>query len=260
MKKTICYILFSLLVAGFGVGMYFLESFSLRERAGLSCTELKVFFNDSLEFVSEQDIRDCISSKYGPFLGKQLDSIALGRIESILEAQSAIRKCEAWVTEDGALNVSVTQRAPALRFMNGESGFYVDDRGFIFPLHPRYTADVPVVEGSIPINVADGYKGEAPTAEGQRWIMEMIDLTGFINASQRWSNAFREVRVAGNGDIILYPVEGEEIFIFGPPHCIPDKFERVSKYYTHILPAKGNRYGTINIKYNGQIICRTKDM
>ena len=59
------------------------------------------------------------------------------------------------------LHVRITQRAPVLRFQDGERGFYVDAEGFIFPLHKTYTAPVPVVEGAIPVDVPAGYKGEA---------------------------------------------------------------------------------------------------
>ena len=260
MKKVLKYIIFGVLVAGFCVGMHFLEHASRSERSGLSCTDIVVHFNDSLEFVSDQDVRECISTLYGPFLGKQLDSIGLGRIEEILEAQSAVRKSEAWVTDDGILHVGITQRAPAVRFQNGESGFYVDDRGFIFPLHSRYTADVPLVEGAIPVNVEEGFKGEAPTEAERQWIREMIDFTGYVSGSERWNGFFSTVEVKSNGDIELRPVEGEETFIFGAPHSIAEKFDRIDKYYSYILPAKGNCYKTINIKYKGQIICRTKDM
>lgn len=260
MKRVLKYIIFGVLVAGFCVGMYFLESASRSGRSSLACTDIKVHFNDSLEFVSDQDVRDCISTQYGPFLGKQLDSIALGRIEEILEAQSAVRNSEAWVTDDGILHVGITQRAPAVRFQNGESGFYVDDRGFIFPLHPRYTADVPLVEGAIPVKAGAGFKGEAETEQERQWIKEIIDFTKFVSGSERWDGFFSTVEVQGNGDIVLRPTEGEETFIFGIPHDIPEKFDKIDKYYTHILPAKGNCYKTINIKYKGQIICRTKDM
>lgn len=260
MNKILKYSVFGVLVAGFCVGMHFLERATLSGRPSLTCTDLEVQFKDSLEFVSGDDVRECISNIYGPFLGKQLDSIALGRIEEILEAQSAVRKSEAWVTDDGTLHIAITQRAPVVRFQNGESGFYVDDRGFIFPLHPRYTADVPLVEGAIPVEFTDGFKGEARTEAERLWIREMIDFTGFVNGSDRWNGFFSTVRVKENGDLELRPAEGEETFIFGPPHSIAEKFDRVDRYYSYILPAKGNCYRTINIKYKNQIICRTKDM
>lgn len=146
MNKVLKYSIFGVLVAGFCVGMWFLSRETRDGRTSLACRSLEITFCDTLEFVSKEDIRGFISSGYGAYLGQQLDSVNLGKIEKILESQSAVLNSEAWVTDDGVLHVSITQRAPVVRFQNGEVGYYSDDLGFIFPLHPRYTADVPLVE------------------------------------------------------------------------------------------------------------------
>ena len=260
MNKIIKYTVSGFLVAASCVGLGFLNRSVREERVSMACTGLDVTFRDSLEFVSEQDVKGYIDSLYGVYLGKQIDSVDLGRVEEILESRSAILSSEAWMTDDGLLHVSITQRAPAVRFQNGGEGFYVDDRGFIFPLHPDYTADVPLVEGDIPVKVSRGFKGEARTEEEALWLKEMIDLTRYMNSSAKWAGKFQGIRVAANGDIMLQPLQGNMEFIFGEPRSIAEKFGRIEKYYTYIHPLKGDTYGTINIKYKGQIICRTKDM
>jgi len=71
---------------------------------------------------------------------------------------------------------------------------------------------------------------------------------------------FNRITVSDEGDIVLFPTSGNESFIFGQPENIEDKFSRIHKYYSHIKAAKGDIYGTVNVKYKGQIICRAKDM
>ena len=62
-------------------------------------------FADSLRFVSEQDIRDYLDKRYGPYIGERMDSVQLARIEDMLESRSAVMRAEAWTTDDGVLHV-----------------------------------------------------------------------------------------------------------------------------------------------------------
>lgn len=257
-SKVLKYSIFSTIVAGFCVGMSFLAGACREERSQIACKGLEVTFCDSLEFVSENDIRGYLNSGYGNFVGQKLDSVGLAEIEELLESKTAILRSEAWLTDDGTLHLSISQRAPVLRFQRQDStGFYVDDRGFIFPLHHRYTADVPVINGVIPVNAPEGYKGEAGSPDEKRWIEGMIGLNNFISGSRIWKNAISDISVRQNGDIVLITRKGPEHFIFGKAVNIGDKFDRMEKYYSYILPARGEEnYKSVNIKYNRQIICR----
>lgn len=260
MNKAVRYSISAVVAAGFVFGMGTLLHLTREQRSLLACKEMTVSFEDSLEFVSEKDIRDYLGAEYGDFVGQKLDSLGLEKIEKTLESKSAIRNAEAWITDDGVLHVSVTQRAPTLRFMNGEKGFYVDDRGCIFPLHPRYTAPVPTIDGDIPIVVPEGFKGDAPTEEGRRWIAGMLNLNTFISKSRTWRNDINHVGVEKNGDIILQTSRGAEKVVFGNSSDPKDKFQKLEKYYSSVLPEKGEGYyKTVIIKYKHQIICR-KDM
>lgn len=260
MSKALKYSIASFLAACFIIGMGFLLHLSREQQALIACKELSVSFEDSLRFVTESDIRGYLAEGYGDFIGQKLDSVKLDRIEEILESKSAILNTEAWTSSDGVLHLSVTQRAPALRFQNGDKGFYVDDRGFIFPLHPSFTAPVPVVTGAIPVNVPEGFKGEAESIKERTWIDGMLSLNGFVSGSKRWSDSVSDIRVSENGDVIVGVREGDEEFILGEAEDIPDKFSKIGRYYEYILPEKGQGYYKyVNVKYKNQIVCR-KDM
>lgn len=230
------------------------------ERSIMSCNRLAIEFRDSLRFVSENDIRSCLDSRYGQYIGQRLDSIDLGKIENILEGSSAIMDSEAWTTDDGTLHISISQRAPVLRFMDGKDGFYVDNSGYIFPLHPEYTADVTVIEGHIPVRPGQGYRGIAESAGDREWISGMIGLDKAIRASRTWHRKVEKIYVRKNGDVQLKMNDRDEAFIIGNPTQLGEKFSRIEKYYSYIAPRNGEtRYRTVNVKYKNQIICREKD-
>lgn len=259
MKVIVRRILLILSCLALIAGLCVLLAVNKTHRQLITCKGLQVEYADAHRFVTEGDVKAWLEQEYGSYVGQRLDSVDLDRVERILDEQSAILKSEAYTTEDGLLNVRIRQREPILRFQKGDTGFYVDDRGYIFPLQEHFTAPVPVVEGAVPVQYTPGYKGKAQTEQEQRWIRDVIALMGWIRKSKIWREAFTRVTVAGNGDLVLVPRQGGERFIFGTPDHVAERFDKIGKYYEYILPARGEGYyKTVNVKYDRQIICRQK--
>lgn len=233
---VLMFILIVALIAGLGRG----------ERMQMTCGGLDIRFTDSLEFISEDDIRDCVDKLYGNYIGQRIDSVGLARIEEILESQSVIKTCEAWTTDDGLLHLEIARRKPVARFTKGGSSVYADENGELFPMHGEYIAQVPVIEGIIP--------------EDEQWVREVMGMISYMQGHY-WNERIGSIRADDSGDIILTSANGGEKILFGPPTDVEKKFWRLSKYYSHILPAKGDGYyKKINVKYNKQIICSRTDI
>lgn len=260
MNRTVRLITASILAAALCTGLGFLVHVTREDRLKLSCSRLEVHFKDSLKFVTKNDIKGYLDSRYGNYIGQRLDSVDLSRIEKLIESRSAVLKSEAWTTSDGTLHISITQRAPVMRFQDGEKGFYIASNGYIFPLHKSYTAAVRTVNGNIPVNVPDGYKGEAPTAEERAWLCSMLEMNRIIESSRTWRNITDSIFVNSGGDVVLRMSRGDELFILGKPHSLKEKFAGIEKYYDYIAPSVDEgHYKTVNLKYRRQIICRQKD-
>ena len=261
MKKTVRYSISCLLIAAFCIGMGILAHLEKESRNTRTCERLEVEFSDSLKFVTEKDIRKYVDSRYGAYIGQRLDSVRLTDIEQMLQSRSAIMDCEAWTTDDGVLHVRVGQRAPVLRFDCGDGGFYVDAEGYIFPLHPSYTADVPVVSGGVPFKLKKNYKGEAPEERDRTWLKHIIELSRYINSSKIWRSRISGIRCSSDENVILLSSSGSEKFYLGYPENIAEKLGKVETYFIKILPLKGeNHYKSVNVTYNNQIICSQKDI
>ena len=228
-----------------------------RERALHTCEGLRIEYADDYRFVSEQDIKDYLDKYYGAYIGQRLDSIELHKVESILDVQSAILKSEAYTTEDGMLNIRLTQREPVIRFQKGSYGFYADCDGFLFPLQENYTTPVPVMDGAVPVNSAEGFKGAPETEAEREWLAGVISLVEYMGKTRIWAENIVQMHVEDNGDIVMIPRQGSERFIFGGPGGAKEKFDRMSDYYRYILPEKGEGYyKTVNVKYDKQIVCK----
>ena len=228
-------------------------------RAPLKCTGLNVVIADSSmnRFVSKADVKKFLDKEYGEYVGMLLDSIDLAKVEKIIDGRSAVNKCEAYTTRDGMLNVKVTQRTPVVRFQKNDGGFYADAEGFLFPLQSSYASRVQVIDGDIPLKANSGYKGEITDEKERAWLGKVIDLVNYMENSRTWKDKIVQITVCDGGELIMVPREGTERFHFGQPDEIQEKFRKMEKYYTAVVPAKGEKeYSLVNLEYDGQIVCR----
>lgn len=259
MSKTVRYILmsiFGVLLAGGLVGAFLCGSES---RKPLRCTGLSVTILDSAvnRFVTRADVEKFLKKEYGNYIGQHIDSIDLCKVEKIIDSRSAVFKSEAFTTKDGKLNVTVTQRTPVVRFQKSDGGFYADAEGFLFPLQNSYASRVQIIDGEIPLKANSGYKGEVTDPKEQEWLNKVLNVVNYMETSKVWKDKIVQITVCEGGELKMVPRKGQEIFLFGQPVNIQDKFHRMEMYYSNIIPAKGtDTYSLVSVEYDGQIVCK----
>lgn len=261
MKTVIKYIL--TLCCGILLAVCMILAFvgGTNSRKAILCKGVRIDILDSLEnsFVTKSDVKTFLDREYGKYIGRPIDSLNLTKIEKIVDGRSAVHKSQAFVTKDGLLNIKVTQRKPVVRFQKKDGGFYADAEGYIFPLQKAYASHVQVIDGNIPLAANSGYKGSIDRKEEQEWFRSVMNVVNYIENSKKWRGKVVQIHIDTNQDLLIIPREGNEIFRFGKPVEIQDKFARMEKYYTHIVPAKGqDTYREVDLKYKGQIVCRRK--
>lgn len=247
MRRKVFYIIAAVLVVSLGVGMGLLLQSTREKHFQTSCGQLEVSFTDSLKFVSESDVKNFLARNYGDYIGQRLDSVKLAKIEEMLESRSVVMNSEAWVTDDGILHVSISQRAPVMRLMGEKDGFYIDAEGYIFPLHKTYTAEVPVVSGKV--------------SRDSVFIASMLRLERFLKDAPKYGAMAESLEIDGNGELNIRTGRGDELFVLGEIKELKEKFAKIEQYYAHIVPHAGEgRYRKVTVKYKNQIICREKDI
>ena len=257
MKKGLKIVIAVVAACILGMAVFAIFSLNAERHRELACSGLKVEFADKFNFVTAEDIEGYLNKEYGAYIGQRLDSVDLMKVETILGRKSAILRAEAFTTPDGKLNVKIYQREPSVRFQKGDNGFYADSEGFLFPLQDNYRSKVPIIDGDIPLSIESGYKGQPKTESERDWLQKVIAMVGYIQGSKTWSENISQISVRKNGDLVMVPRHGKELFILGQPVDIEDKFSRIGKYYSSIVPEKGEGYySTVNVKFDGQIVCR----
>lgn len=237
------------------------SSMGEKQRRARTCQgkgTLEVTVKDSLErtFVARQDIETWLEKEYRAYAGLPLDSVDLDRIEHIILNHSAVRECQAWLTDDGILHVELSQRQPVVRFDDGHNGWYCDAEGYIFPLQSRGQADVPVISGKLPLKVERGFKGFPEDPAQHDWLMQMVGLVNYMKGSV-WERNISAISVDNSGDLVLIPRQGKEKFLFGPPVEVEQKFNLLTAYYQCVAPSKDpGWYKTVDLRYRGQLVCK----
>ena len=229
------------------------------KRSSMKCERLEVTILDSLKnsFVSESDVKKYLDREYGTYVGMPLDSLDLVKMEKILDGRSSVLKSQAYVTKDGALHIDIIQRSPVVRFQKKDGGFYADAEGYIFPLQNTYASHVQVIDGDIPLAANSGYKGDIENAQEKAWFKRIMNVVNYMENSKVWKGKIVQIHVQKNGELILIPRVGKERFLFGQPDSINEKFSKMERYYTTIVPEKGSdRYKTVDVRFSNQIVCK----
>ena len=223
-------------------------------RREVTLNRVEAVVADSLKFITPEDVKDWMDD-YGTYMGLRLDSVDLCRVETLIDRKSAVRKSQAWLTGDGTLHISVTQREPVVRFQSREGGFYADRDGFLFPLQNRDTARVPVVDGDLPLHLEKGFKGEPEGEAGKAWVSSILSLVRFLETKKEWADLVGQVTVLKGGNLVIIPRDGNERFLIGTPTDIEAKFDRIRKYYEGVAPLEQG-YRTVDVRYAHQIVCK----
>ena len=242
MKKLTGYLIAALSVALFICVSALVENASRARRHLVTCNTVTVTLRDTLNLLSEDDVRSYLDRACPALIGQRIDSIRLYQVERALQTRSAIRTAEAWTTPDGTLHIGITQRDPVAKFVYSGYACYIDASGFIFPLQGNCKKSIPVFEC------------EALPDEGSK--DAVLALIAYMDRHQL-SAKFPVIKVEKGNELVLLPAEGKERFIFGKPERIAEKFGSIADYYKKISASGDDvHYRSVNVKYRGQIICR----
>lgn len=192
-------------------------------------------------FLNEDGVRQILINKKLSPEGLSFDDIHLAKLESCLVASSLVRNALCYQTPEGKVAIRVTPRKPILHVLNSDGDdFYIDDMGGSMPRQERAT-DLVVMTGNVP-------KATAPELYAR--------LGMIINADTFWRSNIEEIHVDNSGEIQLTPRLGSHIIILGDTSAVKDKLHRMRLFYDKAIGHAGwNRYKTISLKYDNQIVC-----
>lgn len=177
-------------------------------------------------------------------MSQPMGGVDVRRIENVLEKSPFIDSVECYKTIDAGVVVKLTQRMPLIRVKsnNGED-YYIDNRGGVMP-NNKYAGDLVIATGDI----TKPYASKV-----------LRQVGNYIVNSAFWHNQVEQLHVLSDGSIEMVPRVGDHIVYLGAPVNIPEKLDRLDKFYRYGLKEAGwNKYEMINVEFSNQIICKKR--
>lgn len=242
LKKVIITIL------SLGVAAYLIVAITMfnRPKETQVCSEVVVSVEDSLQtgFLKNEDILKLLTKKKCNPKGRKFGDVDLKQIETVLKANPYVSDVLCYKTPGGKVCINVVQRYAIMHVManNGED-YYLDRQGKPMP-QSAYCADLPIATGYITKNFARQH---------------LTILGRLLAADQFWNKQIQQIDVNADGTVSLVPRVGEHIILLGHSLNVKEKLDRMKKFYAEGLNRVGwNKYSTINLEYDNQIICKKK--
>lgn len=234
--------------------VFFSIGFTERKNTETACSAINVVIENTEGnyFLDKEAIIDLVTARgKSPLIGVKLIHIELKTLETRLKKDKFVKNVQITKNLKGSLSIHVTQRRPIARFLTPDSSFYLGKEGCVLPLSNRYTARVMLVSGA---GVKGLFQEGSVVTKKEK---ELFEVLGYINEDRFLKAQIAEIEVSKKGELIMYPQVTRQPIFFGACEKHVDKFKNLRVFYDKILPAKGwNDYESVNLKYQGQIICK----
>lgn len=232
--------------------------FNKPDETKMLCTTVNINIQDEMTngFLNAKEIKKRLETKKLYPLEKPLQEVNARQIEETLMASPFVKSAECYKTQDGLVNISLTQRTPIVRIKSvNNDDYYIDDHNQIMP-NTKYTCDLIIATGYI-----------------SRWYAQhyLAILSRTLMTNDLWKNQIEQINVLPNKGIELIPRVGNHIIYLGTlpenkvtvkrekaiEEFLERKMRRLELFYKYGLSQAGwNKYSYINIEFDNQIICK----
>ena len=256
--KTIIFYVLDVILAFYLVMA--ITSWNTPDKKHRICTKVNINISDSNNsgFLSAEEIKAILEKDKLYPLNRQLSSIEPRKIEEALKVGPFVDTAQCYITENGHINIRISQRMPIIRIKNNKGeDYYLDDNGGILP-NSKYTSDLIIATGDI-----------------SKWFAHfaITPMAKAINKSEFWLNQIEQINVRPDRGIELVPRVGNHIIFIGYlpirrnkaandkgiDEFVTKKLERTEKFYRYGLSQAGwNKYSYTDVEFDNQIICKRR--
>jgi cell division protein FtsQ len=253
LKKILTIILVLSFVALFVVVL----TSAIQKQNKLQCQSLtiKIDYDSGLAFLNEQEIKDKLNYlSGGSLIGKTISEVDFHTLEQETEKNPFVENAEVYVNQQQGVVVEIIQKRPILRVINNDGvSYYIGEKNERIPLNNTFTPHVAVALGKVETH--KDTKRDSIVQAALYNLIQFVRKDDFLNA------LVDQVYVNENDEVDIVPVSGMHIIRFGKAdEQVEEKFKRLKIFYKEGLKKVGwNKYKTINLKYENQVVCEKKD-
>ena len=89
--------------------------------------------------------------------------------------------------------------------------------------------------------------------------LNLIKFIKFISNDEFWKAQIQQIHIRTDHELVLVPRVGDQLIVFGKPEKIEMRFRNLKALYTEGFSTDGwNKYKTITLKYDNQVVCTLK--
>lgn len=244
MFKKILSILSVVLIAGYLA--FSLMGMTDRHEDTRICQGVDLHITDSLHFdmIDEEMILSLLKEKMLDPVGKPLDRVDVMAIESALSQHPLVGSAQCYKTGGDKVRINLSSKIPMVRVLNiyGQD-FYVDSRGEVLTQHSL----------AVQLPVATGYIDRRFASE------DLLEVVRAIDDSEFWKAQVEQIDVTKEGQIQLVPRVGDHLLVLGTADDVESKLDRLMNFYEKGLDNVGwNKYRTISVAYDNQVVCKKR--
>lgn len=242
MKKGLKYIIGYSIIGTYIVTMMGFVNVAYNKK---HCSAIDIVINDSIStrFVQKKDVQNILRENKYQLLSQLPSQINLNTLEKCVSEHPSIKNCECYFTSNGAVRIDVSQRHPIARVLTAKHNFYIDEDGKQMPLSPFYTAHVPIING----------------AYNLEHLEDLYHIASSLQKDEFWKAQIEQIVVLENDEYALIPRAGRHTIELGSAERIEEKLRNLMALYLQVFNDNSwNKYKSICLKYNGQIVCTKK--
>ncbi|MBQ8722320.1 MAG: hypothetical protein IJY67_09315 [Paludibacteraceae bacterium] len=237
-------ILFTILIASIVIGLVCFIAFIVPSADTQKCENIHLVVSDydDFKFISDKDVSAQLQNSGVYPVGKLHSEIDLTEIEQSLLKLNMVKSVKCYFATNGDVNVSVTQRVPVFRVMEGVGSYYIDNERKRMSTSIKFSAYVPVVTGNVNFEFAT---------------TNLYDFVVYLQSESRWRSAFTQIYVYPDNKVDLVPRVGDFVVKMGSLERYESKLEKLDKFLK-VLPKyhSWDKYSVINLEFKDQVVCR----
>ncbi len=245
------------------LGVLGLLGFIESSKSGSVCTGLNISIThactDSL--INEEVVRNRIGEASGELVNMNLRSIDFDHLEEALYSIPHVKHAAVYSTIDHEIQIEVSERRPIARIIDDESGVsaLIDESGVLIPLSLIKAIRLPVFTGSFGlVNTLDWELKSVESSLLKPRLKAVYEMASEIDGNEFWQAQFQHLNFENNGDLVVYPQVGNHLIIFGTGQY-KTKLEKLQTFYSQGMNGETwNKYKSVNLKYEDQIVCTKK--
>ena len=192
-------------------------------------------------FITDEYVRSILTRNNISPEGMKISDVNLEQIEQLMLEESHIERASCFYNAAGMLCIKVVPQQPVLHIIsqNGED-YYLSSTGLTMPTG-SFNVELCVATG----NVTKKFASE-----------HLLGLALFLRDDFFWKEQIEQIHVVSPEQIELYPRVGQHVIELGSVNDFREKLARLRIFYREGLERVGwNKYQTISLAYDNQIVC-----